>query len=947
MKHPRREPHRLLRGGHSVPLLALIVGNIAPAHGAQPPPAASPLAASPPTQASPPSVAPEQPATPQPGAQAPAESGPEAPPTTPAPPEPPGASEPFQPPQLLEDAPPVYPAEAKAQGIGATVALDLDLDTAGRVENATVSEPSATPEWGFEAAALEAAKRLIFSPALEGKVPVPVRITYRFHFVPGPVPPGPSAPEATQPQADPGAGATPVRAAPLARGQLSGTLLERGTRAPISGVKVTVFRGEGANAEGYETESDADGHFLLADLAAGDWQVLADPKGYFPVRTTEQVLPNSRTDVKYLVEKGSYNPYDVEVETERVKREVNHIAMDARQAERLPGSFGDPLAGIQNFPGVARTSFFNFTGGFPIRGSAPKDSRILLNGMEVPLLYHFGGLRSVIPSGMLETINFYPGNFSVEYGRATGGIVDIEMRKLKRKRFGGYLDVNLMDSSLYVEVPIGDKLSVAVAGRRSYIDALLGPLLSTGGNTVIAPRYYDAQALVSYRPSPAHQVRGFFLFSDDRFEILFKNPEATQASTVVSGVGLSTQFYRGQADYQFVPDTHFENKFKISFGNDRNSFNVGEIASATNLYQLQARDTARYAWSDAVALRGGVDYLFQHREVETTLPSTSSGSGSGGSVTLSSSESTKDYHSIAGFMEAELKPWTGMLAVPGVRFDYFGRTATPAVSPRLVLRQALNKEWLLKGGVGLFQQEPTFDETDPTTGNPDLQTQKAMHYSAGFEFTPRPYLNLGITGYYKNLYDVVEASNATTTVDGKATPLNYDNGALGRAMGVEISARHDFNENLYAWVIYTLSRSERLESGDADYHLFEYDQTHNLTIIGSYKLPRNWEIGIRFRYVTGNVYTPVIGSLYSADSNDYLAVYGAENSGRLSDFHQLDFRIDKRWIYDTWMLNAYLDIQNVYSQANVEDLSYNYDYSKTTPTTGLPIVPVVGLRGEF
>ena len=68
---------------------------------------------------------------------------------------------------------------------------------------------------------------------------------------------------------------------------------------------------------------------------------------------------------------------------------------------------------------------------------------------------------------------------------------------------------------------------------------------------------------------------------------------------------------------------------------------------------------------------------------------------------------------------------------------------------------------------------------------------------------------------------------------------------------------------------------------------------------------------------------------------------------RLDAFHQLDVRIDKRWSYETWILGAYLDIQNVYNQQNPEGMSYNFDFSETDVSVGLPILPVIGLRGEF
>ena len=106
-----------------------------------------------------------------------------------------------------------------------------------------------------------------------------------------------------------------------------------------------------------------------------------------------------------------------------------------------------------------------------VRGSAPEDSQIFVDGMDVPLVYHFGGLRSVLPEGVIDNIEFVPGNFSPEYGRATGGIVDVHLKELKPKRVSGYVDVSVLDTGLYLEAPLGDRGGMAVAARRSYLDA--------------------------------------------------------------------------------------------------------------------------------------------------------------------------------------------------------------------------------------------------------------------------------------------------------------------------------------------------------------------------------------------------------------------------------------------------------------------------------------------
>ena len=37
--------------------------------------------------------------------------------------------------------------------------------------------------------------------------------------------------------------------------------------------------------------------------------------------------------------------------------------------------------------------------GLVIRGSSPADSRVFVDGIEIPMLYHLGGIQSVIAAG--------------------------------------------------------------------------------------------------------------------------------------------------------------------------------------------------------------------------------------------------------------------------------------------------------------------------------------------------------------------------------------------------------------------------------------------------------------------------------------------------------------------------------------------------------------------
>jgi hypothetical protein len=120
-----------------------------------------------------------------------------------------------------------------------------------------------------------------------------------------------------------------------------------------------------------------------------------------------------------------------------------------------------------------------------------------------------------------------------------------------------------------------------------------------------------------------------------------------------------------------------------------------------------------------------------------------------------------------------------------------------------------------------------------------------------------------------------------------------------------------------------------------------------LTLIVGYHLPWEIDVGARFRYVTGNPNTALGPGIYDADQSVTIPIPGAPYAERLPAFISLDLRIDKRFMFKSWILSLYLDVSNVTNNANVEGYAYSYDYTQRHAVTGLPILPSLGVRASF
>jgi len=173
------------------------------------------------------------------------------------------------------------------------------------------------------------------------------------------------------------------------------------------------------------------------------------------------------------------------------------------------------------------------------------------------------------------------------------------------------------------------------------------------------------------------------------------------------------------------------------------------------------------------------------------------------------------------------------------------------------------------------------------------------------------------------------------------------------ATGIEALVRRRLGPKLWGWVGYTLSRA-RIRVLDRvgpprqpDVSPTAFDQRHNLVILASYRLPRRWRIGGRFRLVSGSPFTDVAGVIWTPPADMPLAARGPLNQGRLPVFHQLDLRIDRSWLLQRIEIGAYVDVQNVYNRLNPEAFIYSVDYARRIDAVGLPIFPSFGFRIDY
>jgi hypothetical protein len=725
-----------------------------------------------------------------------------------------------------------------------------------------------------------------------------------------------------------------VRASASASASLRGTVRERGTRKPLADVTVYL------KGTAREALTDAKGRFAFRKLRAGRHHVLIPTIGHEIFERVIQLSLGERWTLSCDLEPKVYGGLEVVVRDKRLGTEVTQQVIGKRELTLIAGGQGDAVRAVENMPGVLRGSDFN---GVAIRGSGPEDSAIMLDGHRIPLLFHFGGFKAVYNSELLSEVNLLTGGHGVRWGDATGGVVELRTRAPRMDRWGGYLDASLIDASAMAEGPLSRDLGVAVAFRRSTIDALLAGMKSGEDFQFTAlPVYYDYQGKLHYRPSRRHTFRLDSYGSFDNMS-LTSNIVDDRDPEFSGGFDMTLMFHSVIARHRYRGSA-LDLETSLGYAHIDSSWGVGQQSVSSLAHTLTWRQDGRYRFSDTHALLFGGQLRAEWIGFEGDIarpPKEGEPTWTSADRERLQFDTDPEGAVIASAYLADELTLGKLTLIPGLRLDYATAIDRGTVSPNLRVKLVLHPRLTLKAAAGLYAQLPEADERITPVGARGLGFERAVHATGGAEVKLGGAMELQAQGYYKLLRSMVRR------VDAGGEP--YDNEAKGRAYGGELLLRHRWTKRFFGWVSYSYSRAMRNDGPGSPFRLFDMDQTHNVVALASWEFAKGWRLGARFQYTTGEPYTDIYASAYQGDSGTYAPIYDPRNKNtrRRPAFHRLDLRVDKRWVFRDWMLHAYLDVQNAYYHENPVQTAHNYDYSEQAYYKTLPILPSFGLKGQF
>ena len=741
-----------------------------------------------------------------------------------------------------------------------------------------------------------------------------------------------------------------------------GQMRSAGERLPVAGARVFASARKGP-AWTREAVTDGDGRFVLVDLPGRDFVLTVVAAGHqrFEQTTPAAYWSRRKPPTLYLQPQGA-GGYRTIVEQERVTRPSPvSTKLAPEEIANLPGSQGDPLRALQNLPGVARVPAG--LGLIVLRGAAPNQSQVFFGEHPLPRAFHIPGLASIVPAGVLQGIEYVPGNFSAHYGNAVGGIVHLTPRVGRRDGLHGHAKLDLISAGAQLEGPFGKGGSFLLAAQRGYLDLALGALpeeVSLG--LAISPRYHDYQFIFDHPVGRGGALTMRLLGAADKFEL----PGGTWKLALHGGFHRLDLAYRkrhGRWDFLLAPAVRF----------DRNAYDSGggyRVLRRDDVVGLLRAEASVRPWRPLQLTLGVDTQLDRYRSFRRTdhgdgpLDTRERGLLTSTGLYLTSQLELGRYAIVAG---VRVNAFTGAL------------NAEHTVDPRLLLRYTPHERVRIQLAAGMYSQAmyhsdpvsaglvskfygpglelggPTVFFNDNRTVYPaairyldpqlefdlhgQIGTSRAKQYSANLHLALTDHLELDTTLFHRSVresiprYQELPAGRSSTT-------------------GVEVMLRHHLTARLFGWVAYTWMRSTTTWTWPEKPPLRvpdDFDQRHNLVMLVGYKLPRRWSIAARFRLVTGLPYTPYNGSIDGADwfPGPYTPFFGPPNSARMPVFHQLDLRVDRTWILHRCIVAAYLDVMNIYNRQNAEGILYSQDFSRTRAVVGVPILPVLGLKISF
>ena len=767
------------------------------------------------------------------------------------------------------------------------------------------------------------------------------------------------------------------------KGVIIGKVSDENTEEPLAFAKVFI--------EGLQlgTSTELDGTYRL-EVPTGSYTVKVTYQGYNDLKKYNIAVNSGNPQVINFRLSSMTTEFDevqIIYNTNKMAKTTDMVTplsvqkLTAEEIKSNPGGNFDVSKVVQTLPGVGGSAGGAQRNDITIRGGAPNENVYYLDGIEIPVLNHFqtqgssGGAQGILNVSFIEDLKLTSSAFDARYDNALASTFVITQRQGNTEKLSGNVRASFTESALTLEGPLGKKKKTdfLVSSRLSYLD-----LLFTLIDLPIRPNFSDYQLKVSHKIDDKSSLTFIGLGAIDRFNFAETKEESLETAFLRRSLPFISQ-------WTYTTGVAYKKRFEGGYYNvalSRNMFNnaLDQFEDAQNgdenfrNLKLRSQEIENKFRFDYNKFKNGWKYSYgvvgQYVKYNTSIFNRlSAGVFDANGVQLMppiiiSANSEIDFFRYGAFGQLSKKVLKDRLLLSfGMRSDMNSFTTTgnnplKTLSPRLSFAYSLNEKWDLTASIGRYFKLPPyttlgFRDNNTMLVNQDAEYIQSNHYVLGTQFLPNDGLRITVEGFFKTYsnYPVSLVNGLSLANQGQEFGAigNEPVTSIGEGItyGAEVFVQQKLVKNIFYVLSYTYVRS--LFSGlDDELIPSAWDAQHLLsgTLGWKFGKKKDWQLGLKYRFAGGVPYTPwdlqASQMNYAVLGNGILDFDNA-NGERLSNFQQLDFRLDKIVNLKKLSFTFYIDIQNLLGFENQSPDYYtfqrNADNTGFETTDGQPLKP--------
>lgn len=617
--------------------------------------------------------------------------------------------------------------------------------------------------------------------------------------------------------------------------------------------------------------------------------------------------------------------------TQGIDKKVDgSIVIRAKTLGILPGlTEPDVLQTIQALPGIQ--SIHETISDINVRGGTNDQNLVLWDGIKMYHSGHFFGLISAYNPYLTEKVALIKNGSEAALGDGVSSTIDIRTDDDLAEIFSAGAGINMINGDAFAKVPLTEKISLQISGRRSVADSWVTPAFkqyfqrafrntdvtkSQGSDTLVSKNenfyFYDASLKLLYDISEKDKLRLSFLnvFNDIEY-----NENALINNTIESRTsGLEQQNFGSGVSYSRL----WSEKLRTSAQVFLSSYKLGavnfDLLNDQRLIQENKVLDSGLKLDSRVSLTNNIDLFGGYQFFETGISNLEDINNPPFKRLIK-----KVLRTHAAFLEGNFSfSQTDMRL--GIRTNYFPSFKELIIEPRLSFNQNFLKYFFFEI-LGEMKNQTTAQIIDlqndflgvekrrwVLSNDNDIPIIRSKQVSMGIYYKKNNFL-ASIEAYYKGVEGIITSSQGfQNQFEFIRSDGNFE------TVGVDFLISNKL-DHLTTWLSYSnADNTYEFKQLIPPFFPNNLDVTHRITLGSAYER-NHFELSSGLNWHTGKPFTEPVEMNQIVNN---IINYGAPNSSRLKDYFRIDFSARYRFPISSKVRGqAGVSIWNILNQENI------------------------------